>query len=93
MEITGKEYKKILAISSIDVYAIIPNFMKADYEGRTGNIWDKRKCFICGKKFKQGELVTAMFTKKGINKLSCSICYQKNKKEWESLIKKVKYGE
>ena len=93
MEITGKEYKKILTIVNTDVYAIVPNFMKADYEGRTGNIWNKRKCFICGRKFKQGESVTALFTREGINKLSCSLCYQENEKEWESLIKKVKYGE
>lgn len=73
----------------IDFKAIRPDFMKVDYEGRVGNIWEKRKCFICGKKFKQGELVTALFIKNRGNKLSCSMCYRRNKKEWERYINKI----
>ena len=71
----------------IEIKSIRPDFMKVDYKGRTSNIWEKRKCFICGKNFKQSELVTAVFIEGKGNELSCSMCYQKNKKEWGQYIK------
>ena len=62
-------------INGHEIISIRKDFMKVDYEGRTSNIWEKRKCFMCNKKFKQGELVTALLTK-GKNLLACKKCSQ-----------------
>ena len=46
--------------------------MKTDL---TRLIWSKRKCFICGDKFKDGDKPVAAITKKGKNKIICEKCY------------------
>ena len=56
------------------IKAIRKDFMKVDLQGRTSNIWEKRKCYMCGNHFKDGELVTAVFTEEGKNLLACKKC-------------------
>ncbi|MBA7549821.1 hypothetical protein ES705_42318 [subsurface metagenome] len=52
MEIIGKEYKKKLIDSKVEVthFVKVKCSMKTDL---TRLIWGKRKCFICGGKFKR----------------------------------------
>jgi len=74
MEIIGKEYKKKLINSKIEVthFVKVKRSMKTDL---TRLIWSKRKCFICGDKFKDGDSPVAAITKKGKNKIICEKCY------------------
>ena len=74
MEIIGKEYKKKLVSSKIEV----THFIKVKcsiHSDITRFIWSKRKCFICGGKFKDGDNPVAAITKKGMNKIICEKCY------------------
>jgi len=74
MEIIGKEYKKKLVNSKVEVthFVKVKCSMKSDL---TKLIWNKRKCFICGGKFKNGDSPVAAITKKGMNKIICEKCY------------------
>ena len=74
MEITGKKYKKKLINSKVEVthFVKVKCSMKTDI---TKLIWGKRKCFICGSKFKDGDSPVACITKKGKNKIICEKCY------------------
>ena len=74
MEIKGKEYKSILVNSKVEVthFLEVKCQIKSDLEER---IWSKRKCFICGDKFKDGDTPVVAITKKGLNKIICEKCY------------------
>ena len=73
MEIVGKEYKKKLVNSKVEVihFIKVKCSMKTDL---TKSIWNKRKCFICGSKFTDGDRPVVAITKKG-NKIICEKCY------------------
>ena len=74
MEIIGKEFKKRLVDSKVEV----THFVKARCSMKTGlteRIWSKRGCFICGGKFKDGDEPVVCITKKGKNKIICERCY------------------
>ena len=74
MEIIGKEYKKRLVNSKVEV----THFLKVKcsiYSALTERIWEKRRCFMCGGKFKDGDNPVACITKKGLNKIICEKCY------------------
>lgn len=76
MEIVGKEYKRILVNSKIEV----THFLKVKcsiHSDITRHIWEKRKCFVCNSKFKDGDNPVACITKKGMNKIICEKCYSK----------------
>ncbi len=70
-------------IKGYEITAIREDFTKVDLSisSRTSAIWEKRKCFICKEHFKNGELVTAVFTKRGKNLLVCKKCLPKLKRE------------
>jgi len=73
MEIIGKEYKKRLVGSKVEV----THFLKVKCSinsALTERIWGKRKCFMCGGKFKDGDTPVACITKKGLNKIICEGC-------------------
>ena len=74
MEIVGKEYKKRLVDSKVEV----THFLKVECRINsdiTRRIWERRKCFMCGGKFKDGDTPVAAITKKGLNKILCKKCY------------------
>ena len=68
-----------MKIKGYEITTIRKDFMKVDLSStsRTASIWEKRKCFICGRHFKNGELVTAVFTKRGKNLIACKDCLPK----------------
>ena len=74
MEIIGKEYKKKLVNFKVEVmhFVKVKCSIKTDI---TKYMWDKRKCFICGGKFKDGDSPVVCITKKGKNKIICGKCY------------------
>jgi len=74
--------RKII-IKGYEITTIRKDFMKVDLSetSRTASIWEKRKCFICNKHFKDEELVTAVFTKQGKNLLACKKCLPKLEKD------------
>jgi hypothetical protein len=41
----------------------------------TQQIWDKRKCFMCGSKFKNGDNPIVAITQKAPNKILCEKCF------------------
>jgi phosphoribosyl-dephospho-CoA transferase len=65
-----------MKIKGYEITTIRKDFLKVDLSStsRTANIWEKRKCFICKRQFKDKELVTAVFTKIGKNLLACKNC-------------------
>jgi len=74
MEIKGKEYKKRL----VDYKVKVTRFLKVKcsiHSDLTKRIWEKRKCFMCGGKFKDGDTPVVCITKKGLNKIICEECY------------------
>ena len=79
MELIGKEYKKSLVDSKVEV----THFLKVKCSinsALTEQIWGKRKCFMCGSRFKDGDTPVACITKKGLNKIICEKCYLTLKK-------------
>ena len=76
MEIIGKEYKRKMVSSKVEIthFVKVKCSMKTDL---TRFIWGKRKCFICGGKFKDCDKPVACITKKGMNKIICEKCYSK----------------
>ena len=74
MEIIGKEYKKKFVNSKVEVthFVKVKCSMKTDL---TKFIWGKRKCFMCGGKFKDSDNPVAAITKRGMNKIICEKCY------------------
>jgi len=74
MKIIGKEYKKKLINSKVEVehFVKVKCSMKTDL---TKFIWSKRKCFICDGKFKDGDKPVVAITKKGMNKIICEKCH------------------
>lgn len=82
MELTGKEYKKRLVDSKVKIIHFVE--VKCSMETNlTKLIWGKRKCFICGGKFKDGDSPVVCITKEGANKIICEECYLKLKKVGE----------
>ena len=80
MEITGKEMK----LKSVDSTVEVTHFLKVKCSMKselTERIWSKRKCFMCGSKFKDGDNPVACITKKGLNKIICEKCYSGLMKE------------
>lgn len=80
MEITGKEMKS----ESINIMVEVTHFLKVKCSMKselTERIWSKRKCFMCGSKFKDGDSPIACITKKGLNKIICEKCYSRVTKE------------
>lgn len=74
MEITGKEYKEKL----MDVKLEVTHFLKVKCSfssALTQQIWEKRKCFICGGKFKDGDSPVVAITKHSPNKILCEKCF------------------
>lgn len=73
IKLTGKEYKSILVNTKVEVTHLleVKCQIKNDLEER---IWNKRKCFVCGDKFKDGDKPTVAITKKGKNKILCRKC-------------------
>lgn len=84
MEIVGKEFKKRLVNSKVEV----THFLKVKcniHSDITRRIWERRKCFICGGKFKDGDNPVVVFTKKEWlikegksrkrNRIICEKCY------------------
>ena len=72
-----------MKIKGYEITAIRKKFAQVVIRGGiTSRIWEKRKCFICKRHFKDGEFVTAVFTKRGKNLMACEEC-SKNLKENE----------
>jgi hypothetical protein len=74
MEITGLEYKKKLEMVTVEVTHFIE--VKCSISSDlTQRIWSKRKCFVCGGKFKDGDKPVVAITKHPPNKILCEKCY------------------
>lgn len=74
MEIIGKEYKEKLTNVKLEVTYFLK--VKCSFSSPlTQQIWEKRKCFICGGKFKDGDSPVVAFTKKAPNKILCEKCF------------------
>jgi len=72
-----KKRIELLAKNTAELYnAGVKNLLKKEEE--------KRKCFMCGGKFKSGDNLVACITKKGLNKIICEGCYS-------GLEKKINY--
>jgi len=74
-KIEGREFvrKKVTAFVEVTHFVEVKCSMKSDI---TKVIWGKRRCFICGGKFKDGDTPVACITKKGKNKIICQKCYK-----------------
>ena len=69
-----------MKIKGYEITAIRKKFGKVVIKGGlTSAIWEKRKCFMCKKHFKDGEFITAVFTKRGRNLMVCEECSKKLK--------------
>lgn len=79
-KLVGKEYKRILVDSTVEV----THFFKVKcsiHDILTERIWERRRCFMCGGKFKDGDAPMAAITERGTNKIICEGCYPKIKGE------------
>lgn len=77
MKITGKEYKRKLVSVEVEVQQFARSFMRVGGP-RVKKLWDKRRCFTCGGKFTEGDMVSIALTDKG-SKLVCSKCTEELK--------------
>jgi hypothetical protein len=74
MEITGKEYKRKLEMVKVEVTHFLK--VKCSFSSPlTQEIWEKRKCFTCGDKFKDGDNPVVAITKHPPNKILCEKCF------------------
>ena len=73
-KLVGKEYIRKLSSVEVEVTHYCHTICKNDSPS-LNKIWDKRRCFICNGRFKDGEKITIALTKKGTNKIICEKCY------------------
>ena len=72
MQITGKEYRRRIIPTTVNVITYTTTRVKSDTELLL-KVWDKRRCFVCCGKFTNGDPLGLAITDQG-NKVVCAKC-------------------